>query len=347
MNPRSLSGARHQAPEQGSTRLPTVVIFSFGSSFCDPGQADVNLADYYGGTLGLYDCTAAVREMRKYATIRGMQVACIPGADITDTHLLDLLLNADEALRQPDVSGIVIAAGMDILEEVAWFLDLCLRTGKPVIVTGATRPPSALSCDGSQNLLNAVRLAIDRRSARKGVLVVLDGTIHAARDVLMTSSCGTAAFQSPLTGALGFIAGGEPFFCRVPARDNTTGTGFPPGTIRSLPRVEILYTCTCQDRVTVDALLGTGADGIVVAGMGEGCIPEMVRTALAEASHQGVCVVISSRNSCGMVSPRVGNTSWPFISADTLSPQKARILLRLALAKTRSQDEIREMFSRY
>lgn len=217
-----------------------------------------------------------------------------------------------------------------------------------MVVIGAMRPATAISADGPMNLLNAVKLAADSKAQGRGVLVALNDQISSGRDVTKSNTTNVATFKSPDLGYLGYIAGGKNYFLRNPAMRHTHQSEFDVSKLDKLPRVDILYTHASDDRVLADAAIAAGAKGIVHAGSGNGSVHGQTEPALAEAVLKGIAVVLSSRTGSGVVCPNVEQYNKAgFIEGRTLNPQKARLLLQLALTKTNDPKEIARMFEEY
>ena len=236
--------------------------------------------------------------------------------------------------------------GTDTLEETAYFLDLTVKSDKPVILTGAMRPATAISADGPMNLLNSVRLAADKKAGGNGVMVLLNDEIDNARDVTKSNTTSVDTFKSH-NGPLGFMNDGVPDFYNKPLRLHTTKTPFDVRNLTSLPKVYVIYGTAGADGSLVDAAIKAGAKGIVYAGTGNGSIHQQDKEALIRAAKAGVVVVRSSRTGSGMVVPEPEYAKEGFLDGDSLNPQKARILLQLALTKTHDLGEIQSMFHKY
>ena len=235
------------------------------------------------------------------------------------------------------------------MEETAYFLNLVVKSDKPVVLVGAMRPATAMSADGPMNLYNAVLLAGSQAARGKGVLVVMNDTIYDSREVTKTSTFKTDAFMSPELGALGYMHHGTARFYRCPARPHTLQTPFAVTDATQLPRVDILYGYANASRVYVDAAVKAGVAGIVNAGVGDGRLGSEVKSGLSDAQKQGVVVVRSSRVGTGIVTRNgeVDDDRHNFVAADTLNPQKARVLLMLALMTTKDAKEIQKLFWTY
>jgi L-asparaginase len=264
-----------------------------------------------------------------------------PGQSVQWSELsirLQQLFDSDQG-----IDGAVVVHGTNVLEETAYFLHLVLKTDKPVVVVGAQRPITALSTDGPLNLVNAVRVAADPASRGRGVMVALNEQIHCARHVTKTSTYRLETFQSPALGPMGFADADRVVFYYKPERLHTLGTPFTVDTFAKVPRVDVLYDYFGGDGGLVDAAINLGAKGLVIAGAGAGAVGGL-KDALVKACAQGVVVVRSSRVGSGRV---VAPDNYHFpgsVAADNLNPQKARILLQLALAITQDPAEVQRLF---
>ena len=258
-----------------------------------------------------------------------------------------LALRVNEVLRLPEVDGVVFIQGTNTLEETAYFLTLTVRSAKPVVVTGAQRPFTALSSDAQINLLDAFRVAAVPETSGKGVVVVTNGEINAARDVTKTNTYHVHTFRSRDVGLLGYADADRVVFYRAPTRRHTVNSEFEIESIQSLPRVDILYGYSGAQPGLAEAAVGLGAKGLVMAGIGAGA-PGNLTPELAEVAASGRAVVVrSSRVGEGRV---LRNDNWEepgMVAADNLSPQKAAVLLSLALTRTGKPEEIQRFFEEY
>lgn len=260
----------------------------------------------------------------------------------------ELVLLCDEVVgRNPDVSGIVILHGTATLEETAFFLHLTLKVDVPVVLVGAQRPWNGLSSDAALNLRNAIRVAACREARGLGVLVLLNDEIHSARDVTKGSTLRVHTFQSPVHGLLGQADPDMVVFYRKPTRRHAPDTEFRIEKLDALPRVDILYAYAGGDDVLARAALAAGAKGIVSAGFAPGSPNAIEAAVLREAAAAGTVIVQSSRAGSGRVPSTTAIAKAGFVSADDLTPQKARILLSLALTRTADIVEIGRMFRSY
>ncbi len=315
-----------------------VKILATGGTIAGVANSATDTTNYAAGTLGIDKLIDAVPEIKNFANVGGEQICNIDSKDITEKIWLKLANRINELLA--DVDGIVITHGTDTLEETAYFLNLTVKSDKPVILTGAMRPATAISADGAMNLLNAVKVAANQNSVGKGVLVVMNDEIHAAREVTKIHTLNVAAFNSREFGLLGCVNNGVPEFYRTSTRKHTGNSEFSVNGLKALPYVKIIYGHACDDGLFVAAAINAGVKGIICAGMGNGSINANVEEILIRAA-ENIAVVRSSR--CG--GSIVANKN--FVDGDNLTPQKARILLQLALTKTNDRYEVQRMFKQY
>lgn len=346
-----LTNAVAQTPDaqEVSQKLPNVVILATGGTIAGTGASSTTTVGYTSATVGVDKLIAAVPELKKVANVKGEQVFQIASESMTNDHWLKLAKRVNILLARPDVDGIVITHGTDTIEETAYFLDLTVKSRKPVVVVGAMRPSTALSADGPINLYNAVLLAGSKEAIGKGVLVSLNDQINAAREVTKTNTSTTDTFKSPELGMLGYIQGSKPYFYRQSTRKNTLDTEFDITNLDVLPKVDIVYGYADMNSVALDAQVAAGAKGIIHAGVGDGSIAAQMKEPLIAARKKGVIIVRASRVGQGIVA-RNGEASddaLDFVVSDTLNAQKARILLMLALTKTNNTKDIQRMFYTY
>ena len=326
---------------------PKICILTTGGTIAGAAARSDALTGYRAGALSADELLAAVPEIADVCAIESEEVAAIDSKDMTEAvwlHLADRI----EAALAAGAAGVVVTHGTDTLEETAYFLHLVVKSEKPVVLTGAMRPATALSADGPLNLLDAVRLAASPEARGQGALVVLNGEIHSARDVQKVHTTAVQAFASPDVGTLGRMEEGTPHFRRRVLTRHTRESEFDLAGVTSLPYVPILYGHAGADARLARAAIESGAAGIVHAGTGNGSIHEALLAMLADAAGKGIPVVRASRTGAGAV--RFAESAYAdagFIDADTLPPAKARILLALALLKTKDRDEIRRMFREY
>jgi L-asparaginase len=317
-----------------SSALPRIAVLATGGTIAGAAPDATNTSGYQAGVIGVGQLLAAVPSLAAVANVQAEQVASVDSKDMALALWTKLAQRVDELLASDGIDGIVITHGTDTLEETAYLLHLTVKSDKPVVLTAAMRPSSALSADGPLNLLNAVTVAGSAHAKGQGVLVAFNNRIHSARDVVKTSTYAVDAFHSPEIGALGWVQDGRVEFQRAVLRPHTTATPFAIGSIAQWPVVEVVASYAGASRIAVDALVTAGVKGIVVAGTGNGSIHATLQMALAEAAAKGVAIVRSSRVGSGHVM-RNGAASddvLGFVTAGALNPYKARVLLMLALS---------------
>jgi L-asparaginase len=329
--------------------LPKVVILATGGTIAGTGATSTTTVGYKAATVPVQALIDAVPELKKIATVRGEQVFQIASQNMTNDYWLKLAKRVNELVQQPDVDGIVVTHGTDTLEETAYFLNLVSKSDKPVVIVGAMRPSTALSADGPINLYNAVLIAGSKEAVGKGVLVCLNDQINGARDVTKTNTSTADTFKSPDLGLLGYIQGDRVAFYRLPARKQTKNSEFDISAVDKLPNVEIAYGFANVSRTAIDAFAASGVDGIVYAGVGDGNPSQLTEQALADARAKGILIVRSARAGSGIVARNneVNDDQRDFVVSDTLNPQKARILLTVALTKTKDTKELQRIFYEY
>lgn len=327
--------------------LPHVTILATGGTIAGAAPSSTQLTDYDAGKLTAQQLIDAVPSISTLAQISAEQIANKASGNLTFDDWLTLARRANQLLSTDDCDGIVITHGTDTLEETAYFLNLVVKSDKPVVLVGAMRPATAVSADGPLNLMNAVGVAGAEESRGKGVLVVMNGQINAAREVTKTNTLSVETFKTPDFGMLGYVIDYKPVFYRTPVRKHTRDTEFDVSGLKTLPRVDIVYQTLGGDAAMHASSVSSGAEGLIEAGTGCGSLSQVSRDVLTEASKKGLVVVRSSRTGSGMVTPSTKDAEPGFLTADNLNPQKARILLTLALTVTKDKNEIRRMFATY
>lgn len=337
-----------------STNLPVVWVLSTGGTIAGTGASSTSLTEYKSGALLGEDLVHAVPEIKKYANVHVEQLFNIPSQDITLEHWITLANRINAVFAQDaTIAGIVVTHGTSTLEETAYFLNLTVKDRRPVVLVGAQRPSTAISADGPLNLLNAVRTAIAAEARGKGVLVVMNDEINGARDVTKTNTYRVETFRAPELGLLGYVDADRVSFYRASTKRHTADSEFDLRGIKELPKVDILYSYVQPNAAMIQALVADGVKGIVFAGTGAGTISNIEGAAVKQLASLPAAsrpvVVRSSRTGNGRVIARdeYGYNSMGMIPADTLNPQKARILLMLALTKTHDSKDIARMFAEY
>lgn len=333
------------------TGLPKVGVILTGGTIDSVGADRLDLAWYIeaGKRLGNGELLANVPELARIATVQEFPFRRLPSHALADKDWLELARKLHAIFDAGEADGIVITHGTNTLEETAWFLNLALKTDRPVAIVGSMRPASAISADGYLNLLNAVRVAADPQSRGRGCLVVMNDTIYGARDVTKNATFRVEAFQSRDLGPLGFADGdGKIVYYHQPVRKHTVDTEFDVRSLSSLPRVDIVLSYVGADGVMIEAAARAGAKAIVSAGTGAGKPTPAEEDALDRVCKEyGVLVCLCSRVAAGRVARSPGTARRGFVAGDSLPPWKARILMALALTRTRDPDDIQRMFDTY
>ena len=330
--------------------LPRIAVIGTGGTISSLGASSLDVLDYpdFGQKLSCEALLDRFPETRLVADPVPLTFRQVGSTEIGPKEWIELRalihrLSSDD----PGIVGFVIPHGTATLEETAFFLNLTLATPQPVVLVGAQRPASALGSDAGMNLVNALRVAGSLEARGKGVLVVLNDEIHAARDVVKTSTYRLQTFRSFDFGALGHVDGDGVHFYRAPFRAHMPDTQFANLTVGSLPRVDIVYSYAGADGALVDAAIAAGARGIVSAGFAPGSPTPQQRAAFERAASSGVVVVQCSRAASGRVAPRRRLRESGIVAGEDLSPQKARILLMLALSTTSDIVAIQNAFATY
>ena len=333
----------------GSRPLVHVIATGGSISGLGPHRLDYTLYPELGKRLSAEEMLARVPEASGIAEVKVENLLRVGSSSIGPAEWLQLGQRIDALLSsaQPP-QGVVITHGTATLEETGYFLHLTVKSDRPVVLTGAMRPPSALGTDADLNLLDAIRLAACPEAVGRGVLAVLNSEIQSARDVTKTNAFRVNTFGSRDFGCLGYVdADGQVLFYREVTRLHTGATPFDVRGVQTLPRVDIVYAYAGADGVLIDALRERGTDGLVLVGFGGGTFPGAFQEAGERAVQAGIPVVLATRSTAGRVVMTPGKAEAGFIAADDLMPQKARILLMLALGITRERQAIQEMFYRY
>jgi L-asparaginase len=329
--------------------LPVVAVLATGGTIAG-AQADATSAGYKAGSFSVNDLLAAVPQLAGIAEIRAEQVANVGSQNMTHDVWRALAERVDTLCQDASVAGIVITHGTDTLEETAYFLSLVIQHDKPVVLVGAMRPATALGAEGPANLYNAVALARHPDARGRGPLVVMNEDVHYAREIQKIASAGLCAFASPNRGRAGVMHGGAPCFYSRNTTTHTTQSEFSLALLEKAgwPRVDVVYAHANLQADLVDFLADV-ADGIVLAGVGDGNATDLGIDALSRAVTDGTAVVRASRTGSGFVARDVelDDASLGFIAAGDLNPQKARILLMLGLSATRDPAALQAIFDRY
>lgn len=327
---------------------PNVVILATGGTIAGAGASALNSASYTAAKVPVDKLIAGLPEIGGIANVRGEQVFQIASESFTNDHLLKLGKRVSALAKQADVDGIVITHGTDTLEETAYFLNLVVRTSKPIVMVGSMRPGTALSADGALNLLNAVTVAASKDAAGKGVLVTMNDEIQSGRDVSKAVNIKTEAFKSQW-GPLGMVVEGQNYWFRAPVKRHTAQSEFNIDEIQALAPVEIVYGYGNVPGQAYESAAKTGAKALIHGGTGNGSVADRIVPVLQSLRGQGVQVIRSSRVPDGFVlrNAEQPDDKYDWVVAHDLKPQKARILAAVALTKTTDSKELQRIFWTY
>ncbi|MGQ2877546.1 type II asparaginase [Campylobacter jejuni] len=324
-----------------------IAILGTGGTIAGFIDSTIATTGYTAGAIDIDVLIKAVPQIRDLADISWEQIANIDSSNMCDEIWLRLAKKIAKLFAE-GIDGVVITHGTDTMEETAYFLNLTIKSDKPVVLVGAMRPSTAISADSPKNLYNAVALVANKEAKNKGVMVAINDKILSARGVVKTHSLNVDAFSSPDFGDLGYIVDGKVFFYNNVTKAHTKNAPFDVSKLTSLPKVDILYSYSNDGSgVAAKALFEHGTKGIVVAGSGAGSIHKNQKDVLKELLKKGLKVVVSSRVVAGCVAVSDSDEKLGFISAEDLNPQKARVLLILALTKTSDPKKIQEYFLKY
>ena len=314
---------------------PNIHILATGGTIAGTGTS-ATATNYTAGQVAIGTLLDAVPELKNIANVTGEQIVKIGSQDMNDDVWLTLAKKINQLLKRSDIDGIVITHGTDTMEETAYFLNLTVKSDKPVVLVGAMRPSTALSADGPLNLYNAV-------------VVAMNGSVLGAASVLKMNTVDVQTFQAPNDGALGYVLNGKVTYNMSSAKKHTTQSVFDVTNLNSLPKVGIVYSYSNIEADIVAPMLDNGYKGIIHAGVGNGNIHKNIFPILIDARKKGILVVRSSRVPTGPTSldAEVDDAQYQFIASQELNPQKSRVLLMLALTKTNDWKQIQEYFNEY
>ncbi len=331
--------------------LPRIGLILTGGTIDSVGTDRLDLAWYSEADkrLGAGELLKQLPELAKIAAVEEIPFRRLPSQALVDADWLDLVRKIHAIFDQDQADGLVITHGTNTLEETAYFLNLTLKTDKPVVIVGAMRPASAVSADGYLNVINAVRVAADPQSCGRGCLVVMNDTIFNARDATKNATYRVQAFVSRDLGPLGYAdADGKVIYYHQTTKRHTTQTEFDVRGLQSLPRVDIVLSYANADGIMIEAAAKAGAKAIVSAATGAGRPTPAQDEAFDRIYREhGTIMCLCSRIGSGRVVRSPGLQRRGFVAGDNLPPWKARILLSLALSKTNNADDIQRMFDTY
>jgi L-asparaginase len=327
---------------------PKVVILATGGTIAGSAASGTS-AGYQSGAVGVDILIQAVPQLKDVADVTGEQIASIGSQDMNDAVWLKLAKRVNELLAKPDVAGIAITHGTDTMEETSYFLNLVVKSDKPVVLTGSMRPSTAMSADGPLNIYNAVAIAADPEAKGRGVLVTVDDDIHSGHDIVKTHSTDVGTMSSGEAGLVGVTLFGKNTWYRRPENTHTSKSEFRIEGVDKLPRVDIIYAHANMSPDVITSAVEKGAKGIVIAGVGDGNMTAPAVEACKAAIAKGVVVVRSSRTNGGIMRRNIelNDDQLGTVASMELNPAKARVLLQLALLKTKDAKQVQSYFDRY
>ena len=336
------------AAEQKGGQKPKIMIIATGGTIAGGATGQTSYG-YKSGQFKVEDLINAVPGLAELADVKGEQVMNIGSQDMNDEAWLKLANRLNQQVKDKSIDGVVITHGTDTMEETAYFLDLVVKTDKPVVMVGSMRPATAVSADGPGNLYNAVSVAGDPGAKGRGVLVVLNDSIHAARNVTKTDTTNVETFKSLNRGPQGLLNAGKIRWFDRTSGKRGAASEFTVDANTKLPKVDILYAHANMDPGLIDAAVADGAQGLVIAGVGDGNMTKECLDKLAEVAKKGVVVVRSSRVAEGVVlrNNEVDDDKLGFVASGELNPAKSRVLLQLGLMRTKEPKKLQTFFEQY
>ena len=328
-----MSAAAAQEP------LPLVKVVATGGT----------IANTPSGRLNAAEVADAIPALKRVARLEVEEVVRVGSSSITLENWLRLARRINEILAQEaEVKGVVVTHGSNTVEETGYFLSLTIKSDKPVVLTAAQRQFTTLSSDSPKNFLQAVRVAASDDARGKGALIVTNDVINAARDVTKNVTYRLETYNSRDLGVLGYVDEDRITFYRTPLKQHTTATPFDVSRLQKLPRVDIVTSYVDADGALIDAAVAHAkVEGLIIAGFPTGSATPAMEQAMNRAAAKGVPVVMTNRGGTGRITDTRGKEARPLIFGDNLTPQKARILLMLALTTTRDPAEIQRIFQTY
>lgn len=329
---------------------PNVVILATGGTIAGAGADVTNSATYQAAKVPVDKLIAGIPQLANIANVRGEQVFQVASESFKNDNLLTLGKRVSTLLKRNDVDGVVITHGTDTAEETAYFLNLVVKSKKPIVVVASMRPGTAMSADGMLNLYNAVTVAGSKDAQGRGVMVVMNDEINSGRDVTKAVNIKVEAFRSPW-GPLGMVVEGKNYWFRKLDKRHTVNSEFDIDKIKSLPLVEIAYAGGNVTDTAYRAFANAGAKAIIHAGPGNGSVSGTLVPVLRDLrDNKGIQIIRSSHvNAGGFVlrNAEQPDDKYDWIVAHDLNPQKARILASVALTSTNDTKQLQRIFMEY
>lgn len=326
--------------------MKNIVIVATGGTIAGSGAIGKTI-DYQAGKINIKEVIDSIPMINRIANLKALQLFNIDSNEMDEQHWLLLAKEINELAKQDDVDGIVVTHGTDTLDETAYFLNLTIHTYKPVVLTGAMRPASATSADGPMNLYQAICLASCDEALGHGVMALFSSTIYAGRDIQKINNFKIDAFDQKDFGCLGYMHDDQVLMFSRTFKKHTVQSLFSKELPKCLPSVGIVYYYAGA-KTDLLTIMAENHQGIVIIGSGSGNYSKSWYREIEKLNKKGVVFVRASRVSHGIVyESRVFDPQGICIPSNTLSGQKARVLLMLALSKTNKIDDIKRIFDEY
>jgi L-asparaginase len=329
-----------------TSKIPCIYVLALGGTIASPTKA---MEEFYGhSSISIDRLINSLPFEPQKIKILSKQFLQQISQDMSHKELIAVAQQIDAIVKNNEIDGIVIAQGTNCIEETAYFINLVIKTKKPIVFTGSFRPANTLGYDGSRNLYNAILIASSYHTIGIGVVLTFNDTILSARDASKSNPSNIACFSTNGVGIIGSIAGQSVCIQSSFKKKHTYLSEFDINTIKNIPQIYIIYGHLGMDNIFINAAIDNHAQGIISAGMGTGYLPKAVMKSLNEAVKKGIFVVRCSRTGQGLVNidPKLDNQQGS-IAGNSLSPQKARLLLAIALLKTKDKAEIQRIFNQY
>ena len=325
---------------------PKIRIIATGGTIAGVSASATSSA-YGAGQVGIQTLIDAVPQIKELADVSGEQLVNIGSQDMNDAVWLKLAKRINQLLSG-DYDGVLVTHGTDTMEETAYFLSLTVHSDKPVILVGSMRPSTAISADGPANLYNGVAALVDPSSKGHGVMACMNNQLIDAKSLIKTHTTDCATFKGTY-GEVGYVYNGKPYYIFEPTYKHTTRSIFNVDNLEKLPQVGIIYGYANCSTLPIEAFFKADFDGIVLAGVGDGNFYKDVFDVAVQAQNSGIQIVRASRVPTGptCLNGEVDDSKYHFVAALNLNPQKARVLLQLALTKTRDWQQIQKYFQEY
>ena len=325
---------------------PKIRIIATGGTIAGVSASATSSA-YGAGQVGIQTLIDAVPQIKELADVSGEQLVNIGSQDMNDAVWLKLAKRINQLLSG-DYDGVLVTHGTDTMEETAYFLSLTVHSDKPVILVGSMRPSTAISADGPANLYNGVAALVDPSSKGHGVMACMNNQLIDAKSLIKTHTTDCATFKGTY-GEMGYVYNGKPYYIFEPTYKHTTRSIFNVDNLEKLPKVGIIYGYANCSTLPIEAFVKAKFDGIVLAGVGDGNFYKDVFDVAVQAQKSGTQIVRASRVPTGptCLNGEVDDNKYHFVAALNLNPQKARVLLQLALTKTRDWQQIQKYFQEY